>query len=274
MRQTYAVLTESIRGRAPNRRGLKLRRTLPSGLVIAMCLAGTVATSAPSSAVDKRAASVTVSGSGSRVSIPFRLRSGLAIFSASMSGRSTSTVYLQSQKSLIQPWGGLTLPAPLRTGSGLDIVKSGTYRLSVVTTGRWKVTVTQPRPSLDSDAPTAFSGTGPSVIGPVASLNVRVTMNLDEPGGQRITETGQTVSVANEHELIINSDSSWTSNCPTPPAGPYYLEIPEDFTWTAVVGSHAAPWGVSTGGPLGALDGSTFIGGNLCPIPLPAASSS
>jgi hypothetical protein len=156
----------------------------------------------------------------------------------------------------------------------LDVVKPGTYRLSVITTGDWKVTVTEPRPSVDSDAPTAFSGKGPSVIGPIDSLNVRVTMNLNEPGGQRMTETGQTVSLANDHELIISSDSSWASNCPTPPAGPYYLEIPEDFTWTAVVGSHAAPWGVSTGGLPGALVGSTFIGGNLCPIPLPTASSS
>jgi hypothetical protein len=251
----------------------RLRYPLWVGLAVASFLASAVATPTFSSAAVVRPPNVTVSGAGSQSSSPFHLRSGLAVFSASSTGRSTFTLYLENGKGVVQPWTGLTLPAPIRTGSGFDVVKSGTYRLSLVTTGHWKITITQPQSALDTAGPTALSGSGPRVVGPVDSLNLKITMSLDEPDGQRITETGQAVSVANEHELIVDSDTSWQSSCPTPPAGPYYLYIPENFAWTVVVGSDQPPWAVYTGGVPGALDGSAFMGGDHCPILLPSESN-
>jgi hypothetical protein len=240
---------------------------------VAILLASAVATLTASSALAIAPASVSVSGEGSQSSSLFHLRSGLAIFSASVTGRSTSTLYLETGKGVVQPWAGLTLPAPNRAGAGFDVVKSGTYRLSLVTAGHWKITITQPRSPIDTAGPTAFSGSGPRVVGPIDALNVKITMSLDEPDGQRVTETNQTVSVANEHELIVGTDSSWQSSCPTPPAGPYYLDIPENFTWTVVVGSDRPPWAVYTSGALGALNASTFVGGDHCPILLPSESN-
>jgi hypothetical protein len=231
---------------------------------VAILLASAVATLTASSALAIAPASVSVSGEGSQSSSLFHLRSGLAIFSASVTGRSTSTLYLETGKGVVQPWAGLTLPAPNRAGAGFDVVKSGTYRLSLVTAGHWKITITQPRSPIDTAGPTAFSGSGPRVVGPIDALNVKITMSLDEPDGQRVTETNQTVSVANEHELIVGTDSSWQSSCPTPPAGPYYLDIPENFTWTVVVGSDRPPW---------AVNASMFVGGDHCPILLPSESN-
>jgi hypothetical protein len=270
----HAMLqTLLVRVSATVPRTQRLRYPLSIGLAVAILVASAVATLTSSSALAIRPASVIVAGEGSQSSSPFHLRSGLAIFSASVTGRSTSTLYLENGKGVIQPWAGLTLPAPLRVGSVFDVVKSGMYRLSLVATGHWKITITQPRSRLDTAGPTAYSGSGPRVIGPIDALNVKITMSLDEADGQKVTETGQTVSVANEHELIVGSDSSWQSGCPTPPAGPYYLDIPENFAWTAVVGSHQPPWAVYTIGAPGALNGSTFVGGDHCPIPLPSESN-
>jgi hypothetical protein len=251
----------------------RFRYPLGVGLDAASFLASAVATSTSSSAVVSRSPNVIVSGAGSQSSSPFHLRAGLAIFSVSSTGRSTFTLYLENGKGVIQPWTGLTLPAPLRTGSGFDVVKSGTYRLSLVTTGHWKISITQPQSALDTAGPTSLTGSGPRVVGPVDSLNLKITMSLDESDGQRITEQGQAVSVANEHELLVDSDTSWQSSCPTPPAGPYYLDIPENFAWTVVVGSNQPPWAVYTDGVPGALNGSAFAGGDHCPILLPSESN-
>jgi hypothetical protein len=270
--RTRCCKTFLVRASAIAPRISRFRYPLSIGLAVAILLSSTAATLTGSSAVAIAPANVTVSGEGSQSSSPLHLRSGLVIFSASVTGRSTSTLYLENAKGVIQPWAGLALPAPLRTGSGFDVVKSGTYRLTLVTTGRWKITITQPRSPIDTAGPTALSGSGPRVVGPIDALNVKIMMSLDEPDGQKVTETGQTVSVANEHELIVSSDSSWQSGCPTPPAGPYYLDIPENFTWTAVIGSDQPPWAVFTGGVPGALNGSTFVGGDHCPILLPSES--
>jgi hypothetical protein len=266
--KTFLVRASAIAPRNP-----RLRYPLWIGLAVAILLSSTAATLTASSAVAIAPASVTVTGEGSQSSSSFHLRSGLAIFSASVTGRSTSTLYLENGKGLIQPWAGLTLTAPLRAGSGFDVVKSGEYRLSIVTTGHWKITITWPRLPIDAAGPTEFSGSGPRVVGPIDALNVKITMILDEPDGQKVTETGQTVSVANEHQLIVSSDSSWQSSCPTPPAGPYYLDIAENFSWTVVVGSDRPPWAVYTSEVPGALNGSTFVGGDHCPILLPSESN-
>ena len=255
---------------------LRIRRVqvpISVGVVVASFLATAVGSATSASAAVTSPPNLIVSGAGSQSSSPFHLRPGLAIFTVSATGRSTFSLYLENGKGVIQPWVGLTLPAPLRSGSGFDVVRSGTYRLALVTTGHWRVTITQPRSSPATGGLNAFSGSGPRVVGPIDSLNVKITMSLDEPGGKQIIETGQTVSVANEQELIVGSDSSWQSGCPTPPAGPYFLDIPENFAWTIVVGSDQPPWAVYTGGVPGALSGSVFVGGDHCPILLPSESN-
>lgn len=108
---------------------------------------------------------ITLQGAGSQASEMFTLEGGLTTFHITASGRSNVIVWLVNDRgneiellaNTVGTYDGV---------SGIG-VKTGQYLLNVEAPSAWSVTIEQPRPTLGLSPPTNYSGSQPSVIGPL-----------------------------------------------------------------------------------------------------------
>jgi hypothetical protein len=211
--------------------------SLVSALAVAAVVVGVLTTSG--TRIPALRGQIVRSGSGNGNSRSFDLGSGLTILSATTSGRGPTYLWLRGSNGAFLPWQ-LQLTIGETRGSSLDVVQSGTYRLSVATTGPWAVTITQPRPTSGAALPHSFTGSGDEVVGPVelpgyAQFTLAGVSKGQSPSNASITAIAG-LTRSDGANCQSDSDDLFTQ------AGPSYVAVTSyepGYQWALQVG--AAP---------------------------------
>lgn len=119
-------------------------------------------------------------------------------------------------------------------GEGL-FAMSGEFSLEVYATGRWSVTITQPRPVRGEPAD-QYSGDGQAVLGPLeidpAAGDIRYTHSGDGYFGVELYRNAGDLA-----EVLITARGAADGSVPfTAPAGVYWLAVTAGAPWTISFG--------------------------------------
>jgi len=183
---------------------------------------------------------ITLAGIGNAESHKFELGTGLSIISTSVTGRSQADVSVVNADDEALP-GGLTLLKGETSGSSLAEIAAGTYRISITTTGSWKVTITQPRPRTARAMPVALNGEGTEVVGPM-QLRGEIDVSVDAFDGS-YPATNAVVFTLAGFTKITGLDCPEGDGRFFPEPGPNYVAISTyvpNVSWTVIV-NPAAP---------------------------------
>jgi hypothetical protein len=219
----------------PTSRRRRSRWLLAASVIVAAGAAGGVLARVDSG-VPAIVRPIALAGIGNTETQRFELGPGLSIVSTSATGRSQTDVSVVNADGQTLP-GGLTLLKGETSGSSLAEVAAGQYRLSITTTGPWKVTISQPRPRTARGMPATLSGKGSEVVGPI-QLPGEIDVSVDAFDGSYAVTNAVVFTLAG-FSKTSGLDCPEGSATLFPEAGPNYVAVSTyspNISWTIMVG--------------------------------------
>lgn len=192
---------------------------------------------------------ISFTGSGDDVTSSFELDEGIAIFHMTHDGDSNFAIWLYNEDTgeredlLVNEIGSYSGKTIVGVTTDWGDVEPGSFLLDVDADGKWKITITQPRPSSAPGLPQTFDGKGSDVPSPfsVESGKGAIKFHMTHDGDSNFAIWLYHVD-GDREELLVNEIGEYDgSSLESVGAGIYYLDIEADGKWEVEVSYASEP---------------------------------